>query len=115
VYRSFGSDGYEKISFTGVDPSDKRSHLPPEATGLLRKINWRLKSAFQHGAQDDLNTAKHPNVSNGGGTSRPDRFAVFNLGRAEYFPDPDSVKRKVYDRFGLDWPYDKAGKHRSAQ
>ena len=115
VYRYYGADGYQKISFTGVDPSNKRSPLPREATALMGKINWRLKSRFQHGAQDDLNTEKHPNVSNGGGTKLPDRFAVFNLGNADYYPNPEELRRDVYERLGLDWPYDSAGVHRSAK
>lgn len=116
VYRFWGDDGYEKINFSGMDPSNKRSRLSEEATRILRKVNRSLKSAFQHGAQDDYEAKDNPNLNVGGKSGeRPDRFAVFNLGHVSYFPNPASVKKDVYDKHGLDWPYDETtGKHRAS-
>ena len=114
VYRFMGHDGYDKIVFTGADAT-RPEHLPAEATALLAKVNPRLKSPFQHGAQDDYQSKKHPNlkVGGGGGKDMPDRFIAFNLGKADTFATADQLKA-YYGRFGLDWPYDGGGKHRSA-
>jgi hypothetical protein len=46
VYRFLG-DGYDKVFFSAPGG---RGALPAEATQLLRKIQQRLKSRFQHGA-----------------------------------------------------------------
>jgi hypothetical protein len=113
VYRFMGQDGYDKILFTGADAS-RPERLPAEATALLKKINPRLKSPFQHGAQDDYQSKKHPNVKvDGSDGGSPDRFIAFNLGKADPFATAAQLK-VYYGRFGLDWPYDADGRHRSA-
>jgi hypothetical protein len=113
VYRFFGPEGYGKIHFTGADPS-RPQILPQEARELLARVNPRLKSPFQHGAQDDFESKNHPNVSmTQEGNNPPDRFIAFNLGNAEAFGNP-ALLQKYYVRHGLDWPYDPAGRHRSA-
>ena len=113
VYRFMGHDGYDKIVFTGADAS-RPEQLPAEATAVLAKVNPRLKSPFQHGAQDDFQSKKHPNVKvDGSGGGMPDRFIAFNLGKADPFATAAQLKA-YYLRFGLDWPYDGGGKHRSA-
>jgi hypothetical protein len=116
VYRYEGAASYEKIFFSGVDPHRKQSPFKPEARDLLLKLQRHLKSKIQHGAQDDFVCSEHPGVSMGGagaGGKAPDRFAVFNCGKAEFCPTPADVKARVYDRFGLAWPYDARGVHRS--
>ena len=114
VYRFYGRDGYGKIFFSGKDPANKRSALSPEASALLRRVNKDLHSPFQHGAQDDYEAKDNPNVKMGGDKDIADRFAVFNVGSARYFASPAALKKEVYDRYGLDWPYDATGRHRAA-
>jgi hypothetical protein len=113
VYRYGGACGYSKVFFSGVDVSKKRSPFTPEARDLMLRAQRHVQSKFQHGAQDDFNNPDNPNVNPGaaqGGRGMPDRFAVFNCGKAEFCPTPAEVKRRVYDRFKLDWPYDEGGK-----
>jgi hypothetical protein len=114
VYRFLGDpDGYEKIMFSAANPN-RPEILPPEASALLNKVNWRLNSPFQHGAQDDFESRQHPNVRMATeGRSPPDRFMAFNLGLVEYFGNPALVQ-KYYAKHGLDWPYGTTGRHRSA-
>jgi hypothetical protein len=113
VYRYLGGNDYERIPFTGTDATHP-DILPAEAMALLARINPRLKSPFQHGAQDDYQSPRHPNVRvHQEGHAMPDRFMVFNLGRAEAVPTAADLA-EVYRRHGLDWPYDADGRHRSA-
>ncbi|WP_152539499.1 hypothetical protein [Methylomicrobium lacus] len=114
-YRFYGLDGYHKVIFSGANPAHP-DILPAEATALLAKVNPRLKSPFQHGAQDDYESKKHPNVrmTQEGTSSPPDRFIAFNLGFARVFGNP-AMLQKYYVKYGLDWPYDEAGRHRSTR
>ena len=114
VYRFYGHDGYEKIPFSGIDPKNKRSPLPRTATLLLQRINRDLHSRFQHGAQDDYDGYDNPNVKMGGGRDLADRFAVFNVGDVRYYSSPAALKKDVYDKYRLDWPYGPDGKHRAS-
>ncbi|MBK6854243.1 MAG: hypothetical protein IPG93_22335 [Burkholderiales bacterium] len=109
VYRFMG-DGYVKILFSAPGG---RGALPAEARDVLVKIQSRLKSRFQHGAQDDFNYPGNPGVSIGGERGKaPDRFMVFRLGTASFAATPAVLEAEVYLRFGLDWPY-VAGVHRA--
>ena len=115
LWRHLG-DGYERIVCTSADPS-RPEQLPPAAEQLLEKVNWRLKSPFQHGAQDDFASEKHPNVQMQSADGKlVDRFAVFHLGQAQYAATGAELKR-VYDRVlgAGQWPYDEAGRHFSAK
>lgn len=105
VYRFVGHGQFEKIKFSGVDPTNKRSRLSDEATGLLVQVQKLLLSPFQHGAQDDWIHPENPGVGTGGKNEEPDRFMVFIQGRASFFAGPRAVQEKVYVRFGLHWPY----------
>jgi len=108
-------DGYEKVFFSAEDMS-RPGILPAAARALLDKVNWRLKSPFQHGAQDDFHSAKNPNVQMGGDGQGVDRFIVFNLGRARYVPNGAELKQ-VYDKLlgAGTWPYDEQGRHSAAR
>lgn len=112
VYRLAGPGSYEKIFFSGVDPTNPRSALAAEAKDLIRKLNSSvgLQSKIQHGAQDDFNNPKNPGVKPAGGQGRPDRFAAFNLGTVTYLAEPSAAKA-YYAKHGLLWPYDASGKH----
>jgi hypothetical protein len=102
VYRCLG-DSYAKIYFSA--PGGK-GPLPAEARELLVKVQWRLKSRFQHGAQDDFEYPGNPGVSEGGTAGKTaDRFMVFRLGHAMFAATPAILEAEVYSRFGLDWPY----------
>ncbi|MFM2119770.1 MAG: hypothetical protein RL722_1238 [Pseudomonadota bacterium] len=102
VYRKLGDD-FDKLFFSS---KTERGALPAEAQRLLMLVQWRLKSRFQHGAQDDYEFPGNPGVSKGDGKSKPsDKFMVFMLGAARCYPGPDELKAKVYDVHGLDWPY----------
>jgi hypothetical protein len=110
VYRYVG-DGYDKVFFSA--PGGKGA-LPAEATTLIMRIQHRLKSRFQHGAQDDFAHAGNPGVCSGNGAGKtPDRFMVFRLGKAWLAPNPAILETEVYCRFGLDWPYVAGGVHRA--
>jgi len=81
---------------------------------LLEKIQWRLKSPFQHGAQDDYNAPDNPNVVvRSKGSELPTRFMVFNLGQIGYYSNPNSLNAEVYKKYRLDWPYNYDGEHRA--
>lgn len=112
MYRWYGpGEGYGKINISGIEPSNPRSRLSPEATRLIRKANMVLKSRFQHGGQDDYDSDSNPGIGMGGGMASPDRFAAFALGEVKYFANPVLIKA-FYEKNGLDWPYDATGKHR---
>ncbi|WP_455958450.1 hypothetical protein [Methylorubrum aminovorans] len=108
VYRIVCSGKYEKLFFSGISSEVKRSSLTVEAAYLLRKVNKDLKSRFQHGAQDDYKGDGNPGVRMSKNGSRPDRFAIFNVGTIDYLPNPESAK-KFYAKFGLTWPYNDQG------
>ena len=55
VWRSVGDGHYEKIFFSAPD-ARKPTILTFAAQKLLDKVNWRLQSPFQHGAQDDYHS-----------------------------------------------------------
>jgi hypothetical protein len=110
VYRCVG-DGYEKIFFSA--PGGKGA-LPADARNLIVRIQGRLKSRFQHGAQDDFEYAGNPGACAGNGAGKtPDRFMVFRLGKAWFAPNPAILEIEVYRRFGLDWSYVAGGVHRA--
>ena len=112
VYRFFGSEGYEKIFFSAPDPRLPRV-LSAEAQALLDKIKPRLKAPFMHGAQDDYESAEHPNVQMHSAPGKVvDRFIAFNLGHAAYFGSP-TLLEPYYKRYGLTWRYDPGGRHDS--
>jgi len=116
VWRYLGAGDYEKIVFTASDARLPKI-LPSEAQGLLDKVNPRLKSPFQHGAQDDYQSAQHPNIQmRTDGPRLADRFAVFNLGEASYVCDGASL-RSLYERLlgAGSWKYDERGFHESAR
>jgi hypothetical protein len=115
VWRFLGRGDYEKVFFSAPDAATPQI-LSAAAQGLLDKVNWRLKSPFMHGAQDDFHSPDNPNVqmkTEGGRTV--DRFMVFNLGEARYVCNAAELK-PVYERLlGADaWPYDARGLHRAA-
>lgn len=110
VYRLSGPGEYEKIFFSGIDPTNSRSALPREATIILQRVNPFLKSKFQHGAQDDYIGKGTPGVKIADGKVLPDRFAAFELGRCHYMGNSTEAK-KFYLKRGLDWPYDDKGAH----
>lgn len=115
VYRYVGNGEYDKIMFSGVDPSNKRSRLSEDATELLRRVQKRLLSPFQHGAQDDWAHPDNPGVKMGQQNELPDRFMVFKLGAAQYCAGPRDLVKRVYVPFGLAWPYDEiTGKHKGS-
>jgi hypothetical protein len=112
VWRFLGDRHYEKIFFSALDPSTP-TVLSAEAHSLLDKVNWRLRSPFQHGAQDDYISPKHPNIQlPGDKTERPDRFMAFNLGDRTYICNGIELKT-LYDRTlgEAAWPYDSKGHH----
>jgi hypothetical protein len=78
--------------------------LSQEASEFVRQLNKRLVTRIQHGAQDDYNSPHNPGVNS---TSN---FAAFRLGIAEHLANPTECKA-FYQRLGLAWPYDEAGKH----
>jgi hypothetical protein len=116
IWRYMGNNMYEKIFFSAPDKA-LPTILSAQAQGLLDKVNWRLKSPFQHGAQDDFHSPKNPNVQmQTEGGHLVDRFMIFNLGEAAYVCNGGELK-KVYDRL-LDsdaWPYDERGVHHAAK
>ncbi|WP_132251805.1 hypothetical protein [Methylobacterium segetis] len=113
VYRIVEPGSYEKVFFSGTDPTNKRSALTPEATSLLRKVNAGLKSRFQHGAQDDYQSAANPGVKHSVGGSRPDRFAAFDVGTVSFLCDPRAAQ-EFYAKRGLAWPYGDSGRFEGA-
>jgi hypothetical protein len=116
VWRFLGNKHYEKIFFSAAD--HRHPHiLPPLAQSLLDQINPRLKSPFQHGAQDDFHSPKNPNIRlKTEGADMQDRFIAFNLGAARYLCNGAELKT-LYDRLlGKEaWPYDEHGRHRAAR
>jgi hypothetical protein len=101
------------VFFSAPDPA-KPKILSSEAQALLDKVNWRLKSPFMHGAQDDYFSPKNPNVQRKTEDGKfVDRFMVFNLGHASYVCNASEL-RLIYERIlgASAWPYDERGVHR---
>lgn len=116
VWRFVGRGEYEKIFFSAPD-ARLPAILTREAQQLLEKVNWRLQSPIQHGAQDDYHSPHNPNVqmeTEGGRLA--DRFMVFNLGLPAYVHNGTEL-RKIYERLlGKDsWPYDDKGRYTAAR
>lgn len=110
VWRCTGQGHYEKILFRSLDPA-RPLVFGPEANALMSLLEGRLRSPFQHGAQDDFNSSSNPNVTMKSQDGKlVDRFMVFNLGTPMYVCTGMELK-KVYDRLlGQDaWPYDESG------
>lgn len=112
VWRYLGGRDYEKIFFSEPDPSRPNVYTA-EAQALLDRLGDRLKSAFQHGAQDDYVAEDHPNVQMNSDARKPiDRFMAFNLGNPSYVATAAQLQ-VVYERtLGAGtWPYDAQGRH----
>lgn len=119
VYKYIGG-GFEKVFFSGIDPKNPRSKFDDEATDLIRRIQKRLLSKLQHGAQDDfLNPEMHPNSKNnpkgkrlGGNPDNhkevKDRFAAFIMGEVKYYTNIKQLKL-FYENNNMSWPYDSEG------
>jgi hypothetical protein len=115
VWRFRGAGNYEKVFFSAPNPATPNI-LSSEAQGLLDKVNWRLKSPFMHGAQDDYHSPKNPNVNmKTEGGHLVDRFMVFNLGHVKYVCNGAEL-RQVYEHVlgAGTWPYDPRGVHLTA-
>jgi len=113
VWRLAGLGHYEKIVFQAVSEKDPQL-FGPEANALMKKLDGRLLSAFQHGAQDDYNSAENPNVAMASTAGKlVDRFMVFNVGTPTYACNGLELQ-KIYERLlGRDiWPYDADGSYR---
>ncbi len=98
----------EKIFFSGVDASNPRSRLTPEATAIMGKLNPRLLNKLQHGAQDD-----YKSKTNRGVKMSEDRYVAALLGELRPLGDGHST-RAFYQQYQLDWPYDDAGNYKLA-
>ncbi len=112
VWRHLGRRDYRKVFFSAPDPA-LPTVLTSQAQALMDKLDGRLKSAFQHGAQDDYKSARHPNVQVRSEHGRLiDRFMVFNLGQAEYVATATALSG-IYERHlgAGTWPYDVSGRH----
>ena len=97
-----------KLMASGVDPANPRSPLSREASDLFRRINRRIVTKLQHGAQDDWASAENPGVDLNGA-----RFAAVQLG--QFLPLGDGHQTRVfYATNGLDWPYAGDGRYRGA-
>jgi len=97
-----------KLMASGIDPSKPRSPLSREASDLFRRINRRLVTKLQHGAQDDWASPANPGIDLIGS-----RFAAVQLG--QFLPLGDGNQTKVfYASIGLDWPYAGDGSYRGA-
>jgi len=110
VWRFGGQGHYEKILFRSRDDNDPLA-FDPEAKALMALLEDRLRSPFQHGAQDDFNSNDNPNIAMKSQEGKPiDRFMVFNVGTPKYVCTGMELK-KVYDRLlGPDkWPYNDDG------
>jgi hypothetical protein len=95
-----------KLMASGIDPARPRSPLSREASDLFRRINRRLVTKLQHGAQDDWASPYNPGVDLTGS-----RFAAVWLG--QFVPLGDGHQTKVfYTVNGLDWPYAADGSYR---
>jgi hypothetical protein len=95
-----------KLMASGIDPTKPRSPLSREASDLFRRINRRLVTKLQHGAQDDWASPENKGVN-----LTTSRFAAVQLG--QFLPLGDGYQTKVfYDSNGLDWPYAGDGSYR---
>lgn len=106
VWQLVGSHQYQKIFFS--EHADGAS-LSPFAKSLLADVNWRLKSPFQHGAQDDYLSPRNR------GVKADDRYMLFDVGMPAYLHS--SAELETFYRRTLGdgaWPYDAAGNHRAA-
>jgi hypothetical protein len=112
VWRFLGAGNYEKIFFSAPDKTRPKI-LTQEAQALLDKVKPRLKSPFMHGAQDDFDSPKNPDVClKSGGGHLIDRFMVFNIGQAMYVCNGAEL-RQLYNKLlgPKSWPYDSTGKY----
>lgn len=116
VWRLVSPGKYEKIVVQSNSATDPLA-FSAEAKVLVTKLDWRMKSAFQHGAQDDYDSAENPNVTmastiDGKTKERKllDRFMVFNVGLPIYVHDGAKLKAMYDQLFGAGvWPYDANG------
>ena len=111
VYRvdPSGRDKPSKLMASGVDAANPRSPLSREASELFRLVNRRLATKLQHGAQDDWASADNPGVD-----LAADRFAAVLRGVFRPLRNGHDAQA-FYAEQGLDWPYDRAGRHRAAR
>lgn len=107
-----GADGkFHKVFASALQQGAQRGPWSVEGMRMVRWLNQGLRSPLQHGAQDDYTPPEgglHPNV-------QPDtRFAAFVEGQRKYLRDAAACQR-FYEKHGLHWPYDAAGKFTGAR
>jgi hypothetical protein len=101
---SRAESGWEKVKMSAANGRAKGS-WPENARALTAMLNEKLISPLQHGAQDDFESHKNPNVS------ERDTFTAFVNGKAVHLIDYKACAR-FYEEQGIWWPYDKDGKYR---
>ncbi len=98
--------GYRKLFASALTLGAARGAWTKEAMDAVRLLNGALLSPLQHGAQDDFTPPPdhgHPGV-------QPDtRFCAFREGEATYMAGMAACAA-YYQKWGLYWPYDAAGK-----
>lgn len=95
--------GWQKIFISASGGRDQGPY-PAEGMNFLRETNRSLVSKFQHGCQDDWQSAHNRGVKGG------DRFAAFARGQAIFLASPHACEA-FYLSERLIWVYDKSGSY----